>query len=402
MLGFSQPEWPLQTGGTPDPVSAESPSGNGDERHRDLRQHYIREVLYLSHDPFRFTAAENEVRSSKDDFLAYFVEPPSVLWERVLSPQHLIVLGAPGSGKTALCLNAAYELNRLEPPPLVVAFTCEAIAPDAIEPYLACEITKDLVINEIARFNAVIVDAAQMDRVVAVIGRIIYPHLREVLLRAARTGDDDRIDLLWSGLGRTSTAYLRSSKALREFIDRLGHANDAEALPSLPNALASANLLGYSSVYLLVDASSKLERQRAGVVAFLASLVELVQTDGERFVLKLFLPDSFEVEVAGLAQRAWAAADTGNHMISLAWNEAQLEQLFQQRLRAAQRPDIVYVHDLLGPDPEDKSLLNFWRSLRQLPRNLLEIISKAIDAHIQSPDRDSITIAPQVWNNVGT
>ena len=106
------------------------------------RRQFITDHLGLTHDPFQFEAAENEVQAYPDDFLAYFVVPDAVLWRRLLGAEHLVIFGAHGSGKTTLRLNAAYQLRRTPAPTMVVTCDFGGNAPADMPTFLAQQVAQ--------------------------------------------------------------------------------------------------------------------------------------------------------------------------------------------------------------------------------------------------------------------
>lgn len=378
------------------PEVAKSPPGTH-------RKKYVGEILRLAHDPFRFAAAEQEERAQPDDFPAYFVEPDPELWQRLLDPGHFAVFGAYGSGKSTLRLNAAYEIPRRTPD--VLAVTCEFAAgePGSIETFVGQEIAKDLFIRTVERYDPVGADPERARLSREILADLMTPQLRKVARRVTKTDDGERIELLWAGLGRAPGATLVSSAPLRRFLGELldqapGNGRD----PDLATSMRAAERLGYRAIALLADGFDAVARSTERMAAILTQLVDLADRHPGVLLLKLFLPTELKASALPLLHELTSGAPPETYMAELQWTRESLTEVFAQRFRAAQRPDILAPQDLLLVERGGDAMTSFWQVVAGSPRALLALISAAIDAHVETAAAGQLAIEPTSWNAVGT
>ena len=257
------------------------------------RRQFITDHLGLSHDPFLFEAAENEVQEYPDDFLAYFVVPDPELWRRLLGVEPLVIFGAHGSGKTTLRLNAAYQLRRTPAPTLVVTCDFSGSAPADMRTFLAQQIAKDTLIQTLERLDTVIADEARDAQTVALLSSTLYGSLRSTLARVADSSPGERIDRMLAGRGRESSEYMEMSPAFRDFLQKLLLAPAAPGTAGeLETCIAVAHGLGFASIQVLADGFDAGSRQGSDMAALLAALVEATGAYREAMILKTFLPTS--------------------------------------------------------------------------------------------------------------
>jgi hypothetical protein len=357
----------------------------------------------LAHDPFRFAVAEQEERAQPDDFPAYFVEPDPDLWQRLLDISHFAVFGAYGSGKSTLRLNAAYEIPRRTPD--VLAVTCEfAIGkPGRVEQFVGQEIAKDLFIRTVERYDPVSADPERERLSREILAELMTPQLRKVVRRATKTDDGERIELLWAGLGRAPGATLVSSAPLRRFLDDLLDVAPRNGRdPDLATSMRAVERLGYRAIALLADGFDAVERSMEPMATILTQLVDLAEKHPGVLLLKLFLPTELKASALPLLHELTSGAPPETYMAELQWTRESLTEVFAQRFRAAQRPDILAPQDLLLVERGDDALTSFWRVVAGSPRALLALISAAIDAHVETAAAGQLTIAPTSWNATGT
>lgn len=358
---------------------------------------------------------------------AYYVDPlyserrEGSVFEELRAPDHALVYGEPGAGKTTLRLAVETYARAFPNGTLVVTYEpgravesevdravaaagqgtaadADAAATDAHLRLLAAALAVDLFIQIIEQFGLRrdLPTARQNDALCTLI-TTIEPRLKAVLQRLMR--GDDPTELygfawLWRRLDRPVVRPVVRTPQMRDWFKALRQHGQSpgEALPDgaamWQRALDTARLWDFGRVFVMLDGLDTYWRRPPDMLRLLDPLLRLLPRFAAQEVnLKAFLPRELETSVAQRLEAYGVAADEVR-VIVLAWTDERLRALVLTRYRAA-RSRRLTLSDLV--DKEDKEFHEriddmLIESARGNPRRLLFILHELVEVHIADPD----------------
>ncbi len=355
---------------------------------------------------------------------AYYVDPryserrEGSVFDELRAPDHTLVYGEPGAGKSTLRLAVETYARAFPNGTLVVTYEpgraveseveqamaaagqdADAAATDAHLRLLAAALAVDLFIQIIEQFGfrREPPTERQNDALCYLI-TTIEPRLKAVLQRLMR--GEEPADLwgfawLWRRLDRPIVRPVVRTPQMRDWFEALRRRGQTagEALTSgaamWQRALDTARLWGFGRVLVLLDGLDTYWRQPPDMLRLLDPLLRLLPRFAAQEVnLKAFLPRELEQHVAQRLE-VYGVAAGEVRVIVLAWTDERLRALVLTRYRAA-RSRRLTLSDLV--DEEDSELYEriddmLIESARGNPRRLLLILHELIEAHIADPDR---------------
>lgn len=374
---------------------------------------------------------EQALTAQPDDYppvfpRAYYVDPlyserrEGSVFEELRAPDHALVYGEPGAGKSTLRLAVETYARAFPNGTLVVTYepgrvvesevgravaavgqsaeAADAAATDAHLRLLAAALAVDLFIQIIEQFGLRrdLPTGRQNDALCYLI-TTIEPRLKAVLQRLMR--GDDPTDLygfawLWRRLDRPVVRPVVRTPQMRDWFKALRQHGQipGEALPDgaamWQRALDTARLWGFGRVFVLLDGLDTYWRRPPDMLRLLDPLLRLLPRFAAQEVnLKAFLPRELEQPVAQRLEAYGVAADEVR-VIVLTWTDERLRALVLTRFRAA-RSRRLTLRDLV--DEEDKE---FYERIDDMliesaggnPRRLLFILHELVEVHIADPD----------------
>ena len=359
---------------------------------------------------------------------AYYVDPryserrEGSVFEELRAPDHALVYGEPGAGKTTLRLAVETYARAFPNGTLVVTYEpgrvvesevgqavaavgqsaeaadADAAATDAHLRLLAAALAVDLFIQIIEQFGLRrdLPTARQNDALCYLI-TTIEPRLKAVLQRLMR--GDEPTELygfawLWRRLDRPVVRPVVRTPQMSDWFKALRKHGQTpgEALPDgaamWQRALDTARLWGFGRVFVLLDGLDTYWRRPPDMLRLLDPLLRLLPRFAAQEVnLKAFLPRELEQSVAQRLEAYGVAADEV-HVIVLAWTDERLRALVLTRYRAARSrrltlSDLVDKEDTEFYERVDDMLIE---SAQGNPRRLLLILHELVEAHIADPD----------------
>lgn len=368
----------------------------------------------LSHDPFESGVAEREVfpNTGAPRFFTYFVScdvlatGQGILVSAPPEREHAVIIGAPGTGKTALRFAWEATSRALKSRTLFVTYTLhdELVLSgdrDHVQP-LGESIATDLFIHLAEQYHPVLM-APDASRIAALRSLFEgYPYLASIIrtLLASSTGQAHLdANVFWRDLRRPA---VRTAPIHPALLDLLARSAPAEGVThadtwSMHTALNTALAWGFEHVRVCIDLDESLSHQPGRYAAWIRRLSPLVeQFKGAPLSFHLLVTPAVRDAIQPLVEALQESAPLNEMRVQ--WSAQQLRSMLARRLKASgTRWNGLYrlADERLAPDLDRLIVAAADRS----PRRMLTLIRQLLDTHLQSSDA-SRPIGVGVWQSL--
>ncbi|GAB4579063.1 MAG: hypothetical protein Fur0022_18010 [Anaerolineales bacterium] len=381
------------------------------------REQYLKK-LGLKIDPFAYAISELELKHSayyagiqyrngtakgKDihtPFLEYFVPPTttqgtkSLTLEKLREPQHSLIFGQSGSGKTMLRLMLEARM-RLVPdiPVRSLVVTHLFRTPDEkVWRALAQSLAIDFVIQLIEQFPVQTTEFGD-EHICALNWQLSIggPQVRRLIERYLKEPEPEGkagYGILWPQVGRTALKRVVRDPKLAEIFRKIltkEHTQKRELDNSydlFQKSIRYAKDGGLGQIYLLVDDIDYFSRSEGEMLAILEPLLEKLPVwQEENVYLKGFLPARLEESVTHWLQER-KLPKTLVYLNKLKWTAQSLRELIIQRLRTG-GSRLISLNDLAGKGLENQLEDNLFLAAQGQPRRLISLMDRLIDTHLR-------------------
>lgn len=381
------------------------------------REQYLKK-LGLKIDPFVYAISELELKHSAyyagiqyrngtakgedihTPFLEYFVPPTTargtepISLEKLREPQHSLIFGQSGSGKTMLRLMLEARM-RLVPdiPVRSLVVTHLFRAPDQqVWRGLAQSLAIDFVIQLIEQFPIQSTEFGD-EHICALNWQLSIggPQIRRLIERYLKEPEPEGkagYGILWPQVGRTALKRVGRDPKLAEIFQKIlakEHIQREETdkpYDLFQKSIQYAKTWGFGQIYLLLDDIDYFLHSEGKMLALLEPLLEkLFEWQEEKVYLKGFLPERLEESVIHWLQER-KLHENFVYINKLQWNSQSLRELLMQRLRTG-GSRLISLNDLAGKDLENQLEDTLLLAAEGQPRRLLSLMDRLIDTHLR-------------------
>lgn len=346
-------------------------------------------ALNLRLDPFRHVVTDQEVGLR---FSEIYVDPEESLLSPLMERGSSFVFAQHGMGKSATRVALEYEL-RLTPgraATLCVSYIPNSeigawTGPESHLERILQDLAIDVVIQAFERQHMTLEPLS--DDVVDALERqasLLPARLRQRIQHYVDHPPADGV--FWSSL-RSVVEKITVSPRWIELLTIIarGCARLAPAQPSLHAALEDAHILGFTDVFILIDAVDDTSIDPERWLQFLSPLLKLLpQWQAQHVFLKCFLPLDLKKLLVAHYEHLFEVLTPSPSITTMEkMSASDLRRILQERIQAAKiDPASIVSFDLLaGADVRDGIEAWLAEQAQGLPRRVLSFASNLLDFH---------------------